>query len=68
MVDDRDVGGDAVFVPDCLLALRPVWRNFFENTATVQFDHRNLAYATALTVGGLAASARLARGLSGRSI
>jgi cytochrome c oxidase assembly protein subunit 15 len=23
----------------------PVWRNFFENTLTVQFDHRMLAYA-----------------------
>jgi cytochrome c oxidase assembly protein subunit 15 len=23
----------------------PLWRNFFENTLTVQFDHRMLAYA-----------------------
>jgi cytochrome c oxidase assembly protein subunit 15 len=23
----------------------PIWRNFFENTLTVQFDHRMLAYA-----------------------
>lgn len=28
-------------------------RNIFENTATVQFDHRYLAYATFLAVGGL---------------
>ncbi|GBG34166.1 Cytochrome c oxidase assembly protein COX15 [Hondaea fermentalgiana] len=26
--------------------LEPAWRNIFENTATVQFDHRNLAYTT----------------------
>jgi cytochrome c oxidase assembly protein subunit 15 len=23
----------------------PIWRNFFENTLTVQFDHRMVAYA-----------------------
>lgn len=28
-------------------------RNFFENTATVQFDHRSLAYATLASVGVL---------------
>lgn len=27
-------------------SLQPAWRNFCENTATVQFDHRNLAYCT----------------------
>lgn len=27
------------------------YRNVFENTATVQFDHRNLAYATVAAVG-----------------
>jgi len=26
-----------------VLYLEPVWRNFFENIATVQFDHRLLA-------------------------
>ena len=30
--------------------LKPAYRNFFENTATVQFDHRNLAYTTAMIV------------------
>lgn len=30
--------------------LKPAYRNFFENTATVQFDHRNLAYTTAVVV------------------
>ena len=28
-----------------LLLDAPLWRNFFENTLTVQFDHRMLAYA-----------------------
>lgn len=28
----------------------PLWRNFFENTLTVQFDHRMLAYAIWLVV------------------
>ena len=34
-------------------------RNFFENSALVQFDHRMLAYTTLATVAGLAGSARL---------
>jgi cytochrome c oxidase assembly protein subunit 15 len=29
---------------DQLLAIRPLWRNFFENVITVQFDHRAVAY------------------------
>ena len=33
-------------VPDKLWRGDLGWRNFTENTATVQFDHRNLAYAT----------------------
>jgi heme a synthase len=28
-----------------LFSATPAWRNFFENTLTVQFDHRMLAYA-----------------------
>jgi cytochrome c oxidase assembly protein subunit 15 len=38
------------WVPENFLYLRPVWRNFFENIATVQFDHRVLAVSLALTV------------------
>lgn len=30
-------------IPDGVLALQPLWRNFFENVITVQFDHRVLA-------------------------
>jgi heme a synthase len=32
------------FVPNGAGAMRPFWRNFFENQATVQFDHRIGAY------------------------
>jgi heme a synthase len=37
---------DGAFVPDAahLFFDVPWWRNFFENTLTVQFDHRMLAY------------------------
>jgi cytochrome c oxidase assembly protein subunit 15 len=35
----------------------PLWRNFFENTLTVQFDHRMLAYAIWLLVVGHAIGA-----------
>jgi cytochrome c oxidase assembly protein subunit 15 len=31
---------DGAVVPGDLLILEPVWRNFFENPKTVQFDHR----------------------------
>jgi cytochrome c oxidase assembly protein subunit 15 len=38
---------DGALVPDStrLFFDTPLWRNFFENTLTVQFDHRMLAYA-----------------------
>jgi cytochrome c oxidase assembly protein subunit 15 len=38
---------DGTLIPAAsnLLHLDPVWRNLFENTLTVQFDHRMLAYA-----------------------
>ncbi len=37
---------DGAFVPEAarLFFATPAWRNFFENTLTVQFDHRMLAY------------------------
>ena len=34
------------WLPPGLLALTPTWRNFFDNMATVQFDHRILAITT----------------------
>ena len=38
---------DGALIPDAarLFFNTPLWRNFFENTLTVQFDHRMLAYA-----------------------
>ena len=43
---------DGSFIPGeaQLFFLHPGWRNFFENTLTVQFDHRMLAYAIFLVV------------------
>ena len=34
------------WIPPGYLALEPTWRNFFENIATVQFNHRLLALST----------------------
>src|SRR5262249_35439379 len=38
---------DGALIPDAarLFFEQPWWRNFFENTLTVQFNHRMLAYA-----------------------
>jgi cytochrome c oxidase assembly protein subunit 15 len=38
------------WVPEGILEMQPVWKNFFENTATVQFNHRYLAMGTYLSV------------------
>jgi heme a synthase len=35
---------DGAVVPNDLLTAEPLWRNFFENAKTVQFDHRMGAY------------------------
>ncbi|MFG1391292.1 COX15/CtaA family protein [Xanthobacter agilis] len=37
--------GALIPAPDQLGAMRPWWRNLFENALTVQFDHRMIAYA-----------------------
>jgi cytochrome c oxidase assembly protein subunit 15 len=34
---------DGRWIPEAMFMLAPAWRNFFENIATVQFDHRLLA-------------------------
>jgi heme a synthase len=43
---------DGTFIPDSarLFLEQPAWRNFFDNTLTVQFTHRMIAY-TLLAVG-----------------
>jgi len=39
------IDGGFIPAPEHLWFLTPAWRNFFENTLTVQFDHRMIAYA-----------------------
>ncbi|GBG77700.1 hypothetical protein CBR_g24146 [Chara braunii] len=46
------------WVPEGMLQMQPMLRNFFENTATVQFQHRMLAYATTAGVVALWATTR----------
>ncbi|CAH2604218.1 Heme A synthase [Rhodovastum atsumiense] len=56
---------DGRIVPDGYGDLRPAWRNLTENIAAVQFNHRLLATATAVTVlGTLAWGLTRARGLA----
>jgi heme a synthase len=52
---------DGAFVPDAarLFFDVPWWRNFFENTLTVQFDHRVLAYV--IFIGAPLHALRVAR-------
>jgi heme a synthase len=38
------------WIPDGLVYLEPAWRNWFDNTATVQFTHRVLAMGTLVLV------------------
>lgn len=35
---------DGSFIPDGYAVMSPIWRNLFENTAAIQFNHRFLAY------------------------
>lgn len=43
---------DGRWIPDGILMMEPVYLNFFENIATVQFDHRVLAMVTFLMIAG----------------
>ena len=54
---------DGAFMPEAarLWFISPAWRNLFENTLTVQFDHRMLAYAIWLLAMLHAIDARRAR-------
>ncbi len=51
---------DGGIAPDGVLDLSPWWLNGFENIATVQFDHRMLAYLSAVCVAWLWLRARRA--------
>lgn len=57
---------DGGLIPDDFAALSPWWLNAFENPASVQFDHRIMAYVTAVLVGVYWLRARGA-GLRGRA-
>jgi len=35
---------DGDFIPEGYAAQSPIWRNLFENSAAIQFNHRTLAY------------------------
>ena len=41
--------GDS-FIPPDILVLEPLWMNFFNNMATVQFDHRIIAYTLIILI------------------
>ena len=47
-----------VWIPEEIFDMQPLWRNFFENTALVQFDHRVLALTTLSSIWGTYAMAR----------
>ncbi|KAI2809185.1 Cytochrome c oxidase assembly protein cox15 [Blomia tropicalis] len=38
------------WIPSDMFRHNPLWKNFFENATTVQFDHRHLAEATSLFI------------------
>jgi cytochrome c oxidase assembly protein subunit 15 len=38
------------WIPEGILAMQPVWHNFFENVATVQFQHRLLAISLLILI------------------
>jgi heme a synthase len=55
--------GHFVPPPQILAALSPFWRNFTDNVATVQFQHRMVAYTLlALAIAQAVASVRAAKG------
>ena len=41
---------DGHWIPEVIFMQEPLWRNFFENIATVQFQHRLLAMLVSLSV------------------
>ncbi|CAN1152521.1 Cytochrome c oxidase assembly protein COX15, partial [Linum perenne] len=41
------------WIPDSIFEMKPLIRNFFENTATVQLDHRILATTTLASIGAM---------------
>ena len=62
------IDGAIVPSPERLWFIQPTWRNLFENTLTVQFDHRMVAYAIWVLAGLHAIDARQARQGAGGAI
>jgi cytochrome c oxidase assembly protein subunit 15 len=60
------IDGSLLPDPSRLFFNAPLWRNFFENALTVQFDHRMLAYT--IFVVALAHAFAVARGLRKGSV
>jgi cytochrome c oxidase assembly protein subunit 15 len=54
-------------VPPEILMITPWWRNFFWNMATVQFDHRVLAYTLAVAITWLAIALNRGEGVPRRA-
>jgi cytochrome c oxidase assembly protein subunit 15 len=62
---------DGAFVPsaDRLWFIQPAWRNLFENTLTVQFNHRSVAYTIwALAMLHALDAWRMQKGFNGAAI
>ncbi len=58
---------NGAIVPPEIFVLEPWWKNFFYNMATVQFDHRLIAWALALLVPALWWRLRTTDGLPARA-
>jgi len=60
---------DGSFIPNAasLLHATPAWRNVFENTLTVQFNHRMVAYAVVIAAVGITGTGLNSRLLMGQS-
>ncbi|CAM9161321.1 unnamed protein product [Scytosiphon promiscuus] len=56
------------WLPEDILALRPMWKNLFENSATVQADHRVLALTTTASALGMYWYARRGAGGGGGAL
>ena len=46
------------WIPSTIFEMETTWKNFFENTATVQFDHRVLAISTLTSIAAMYTMAR----------
>ncbi|MCD7060815.1 COX15/CtaA family protein [Pelagibacterium xiamenense] len=56
---------DGRLIPNGLFVMDPAWINHFENVMTVQFNHRNIAYATVVFVGILVWAGHKSPGFNG---